>query len=238
MEVYETIVHPISLIFATVAICCLLFLYWRYIWFFRNPPRSIPVEGSGILSPADGTVVYVKEVSPNEEVLTIKQGLKATLNDIVKEDVSRPKILIGIFMSPFNVHFNRAPVSGPVQFIHHYPAQRGNACMAAMHLRTILKWLPLYRNSTHIVGNERTVTKIDGEYREKPLSCYVVQIAAKSVAGIDSYVDQGERVKAGQIFGMIRIGSQVDLLVTPQEGMKIKVCPGTKVRAGETVLIE
>jgi len=141
--VYETIVHPISLILALVALCCLLLLYWRYIWFFRNPARSIPPEDSGILSPADGTVVYVKEVSPNEEVLTIKQGLKATLNDIVKEDVSRPKILIGIFMSPFNVHFNRAPVSGPVQFIHHYPARRENAYMTNMHLRTVLRWLPL-----------------------------------------------------------------------------------------------
>ena len=235
---YETIVHPISLILALVAFCIVLFLYWRYVWFFRNPPRSIPAEGSGILSPADGTVVYVKEVSPNEEVLTIKQGVKATLNDIVREDISRPKILIGIFMSPFNVHFNRAPVSGPVQFIHHYPARRENAYMTNMHLRTVLRWLPLYRNSLHIIGNERTVTKIDGEYREKPLSCYVVQIAARSVAGIDSYVEQGERVRAGQIFGMIRIGSQVDLLVTPREGMKVKVCPGTKVRAGETVLIE
>ena len=238
MEVYETIVHPISLILALVAFCIVLFLYWRYVWFFRNPPRSIPAEGSGILSPADGTVVYVKEVSPNEEVLTIKQGVKATLNDIVREDISRPKILVGIFMSPFNVHFNRAPVSGPVQFIHHYPARRENAYMTNMHLRTVLRWLPLYRNSLHIIGNERTVTKIDGEYREKPLSCYVVQIAARSVAGIDSYVEQGERVRAGQIFGMIRIGSQVDLLVTPREGMKVKVCPGTKVRAGETVLIE
>lgn len=235
---YETIVHPISLILALVAFCIVLFLYWRYVWFFRNPSRSIPAEGSGILSPADGTVVYVKEVSPNEEVLTIKQGVKATLNDIVREDISRPKILIGIFMSPFNVHFNRAPVSGPVQFIHHYPARRENAYMTNMHLRTVLRWLPLYRNSLHIIGNERTVTKIDGEYREKPLSCYVVQIAARSVAGIDSYVEQGERVRAGQIFGMIRIGSQVDLLVTPLEGMKVKVCPGTKVRAGETVLIE
>lgn len=235
---YETIVHPISLILALVAFCIVLFLYWRYVWFFRNPPRSIPAEGSGILSPADGTVVYVKEVSPNEEVLTIKQGVKATLNDIVREDISRPKILVGIFMSPFNVHFNRAPVSGPVQFIHHYPARRENAYMTNMHLRTVLRWLPLYRNSLHIIGNERTVTKIDGEYREKPLSCYVVQIAARSVAGIDSYVEQGERVRAGQIFGMIRIGSQVDLLVTPREGMKVKVCPGTKVRAGETVLIE
>ena len=229
---YETIVHPISLILALVALCSLLFLYWRYIWFFRNPPRSIPTEGSGILSPADGTVVYVKEV------LTIKQGVKATLNDIVREDVSRPKILIGIFMSPFNVHFNRAPVSGPVRFIHHYPARRENACMAAMHLRTALRWLPLYRNSIHIIHNERTVTKIDGQYRGKPLACYVIQIAAKSVSGIDTYVEEGERVRAGQIFGMIRIGSQVDLLVTPIEGMKIKVCPGSKVRTGETILIE
>jgi phosphatidylserine decarboxylase len=238
MEVYETIVHPISFILALVAFCIVLFLYWRYIWFFRNPRRSIPTEGSGILSPADGTVVYVKEVSPNEEVLTIKQGVKATLSDIVREDISRPKILIGIFMSPFNVHFNRAPVSGPVQFIHHYPARRENAYMTNMHLRTVLRWLPLYRNSLHIIGNERTVTKIDGKYGEAPVSCYVVQIAARSVAGIDSYVEQGKRVKAGQIFGMIRIGSQVDLLVTHREGMKVKVCPGSKVRAGETVLIE
>ena len=235
---YETIVHPISFILALVAFCIVLFLYWRYIWFFRNPRRSIPTEGSGILSPADGTVVYVKEVSPNEEVLTIKQGVKATLSDIVREDISRPKILIGIFMSPFNVHFNRAPVSGPVQFIHHYPARRENAYMTNMHLRTVLRWLPLYRNSLHIIGNERTVTKIDGEYRKEPLSCYVVQIAARSVAGIDSYVEQGERVRAGQIFGMIRIGSQVDLLVTLRGGMNVKVCPGSKVRAGETVLIE
>ena len=230
--------HPIALIPALIAFCCLLFLYWRYIWFFRNPPRTIPPEGSGILSPADGTVVYVKEVSPNEEVLTIKQGVKATLHDIVREDISRPKILIGIFMSPFNVHFNRAPVSGPVRFIHHYPARRENACMAAMHLRTVLRWLPLYRNSIHIIHNERTVTKIDGQYRGKPLACYVIQIAAKSVSGIDTFVEQGERVRAGQIFGMIRIGSQVDLLVTPLEGMKIKVCPGSKVRTGETILIE
>ena len=230
--------HTIIFILALVAFCGLLFLYWRYIWFFRNPPRSIPPEGSGILSPADGTVVYVKEVSPNEEVLTIKQGVKATLHDIVREDISRPKILIGIFMSPFNVHFNRAPVAGPVRFIHHYPARRDNACMAAMHLRTVFKWLPLYANSTHIIHNERTVTKIDGEYRGKPLACYVIQIAAKNVSGIDSYVEPGDRVSAGQIFGMIRIGSQVDLLVTPPDGMKIKVGPGSKVLAGETILIE
>ncbi|MFZ2445252.1 MAG: phosphatidylserine decarboxylase [Syntrophobacteraceae bacterium] len=238
MEVCESIVRSLGLTLAFVVFCCLLFLYWRYIWFFRNPSRTIPREDSGILSPADGTVVYVKEVYPGEDVITVKRGVTATLKDITREDISRPKILVGIFMSPFNVHFNRTPVSGRIRFIHHYPALTGNACMAAMHLRTVLRHLPLYKDSIHIVQNERTVTKIDGEYRGGPLSCYVVQIAAKSVAGIDSYVEEGERVRAGQIFGMIRIGSQVDLVFTPREGMKIKVCPGTKVRAGETILVE
>ena len=56
--------------------------------------------------------------------------------------------------------------------------------------------------------------------------------------GIDVYMGEGHQVKAGEIFGMIRIGSQVDLVVTPLEGMNIRVSPGDKVRAGQTVLIE
>ncbi|HIJ69229.1 MAG TPA: phosphatidylserine decarboxylase, partial [Deltaproteobacteria bacterium] len=62
--------------------------------------------------------------------------------------------------------------------------------------------------------------------------------AAKSVNGIDSYIEPQQRVSAGQILGMIRIGSQVDLIVTAFEGMKIRVRPGDRVRAGETILIE
>lgn len=228
----------ISLIFAAAMFCGLLYLYWRSVWFFRNPPRSIPGDDAGILSPADGTVVYVKEVLPGEEVITIKRGVSATLKDITKEDLSRPKVLIGIFMSPFNVHYNRAPIPGRIAFIRHYPAMTKNLCMAAMHFRTIFRQLPFYRNSIHIVQNERTVTRIDGQYRGNPLSCYVVQIAARSVSGIDSYFSQGESVMAGQIFGMIRIGSQVDLVFAPPQGMKIHVGPGAKVRAGETILAE
>lgn len=141
-------------------------------------------------------------------------------------------------MSPFNVHYNRAPVSGTVRFVHHYPASVKNGYMLWMHLRTLFGRVPLYKNSTHIVGNERTVTKIDGEYRGKEIGCYVVQIAAKSVSGIDVYMGEGQKVTAGEIFGMIRIGSQVDLVVTPLEGMNIKVSPGDKVKAGQSVLIE
>ncbi len=223
---------------ASVVVCASLYLFWRHVWFFRNPQRSIPPEGSGILSPADGTVVYVSRTRPGKSVINIKQGMKATLNDIAKEDIARPKILIGIFMSPFNVHYNRIPVSGKIQFIHHHPATVENVSMLSMHLRTLFNRLPLYRNSTHIIRNERTVTKIQGEYRGRQLACYVVQIAARSVNGIDVYTQEGNQVNAGEIFGMIRIGSQVDLVISPLEGMTVKVCAGDKVKAGQTLLIE
>jgi len=212
------------------------YLYWRYVWFFRNPPR-VPPPGESMVSPADGTVVYVTKVAPQQEVIMIKQGLPATLTDIVREDLDSPKILIGIFMSPFNVHYNRAPLPGKVNFIRHHPAKVKNFCMAPMHWRTLLKWAPFYENSRHIIHNERLVTKVEGRFKGEALSYYVVQIAGKSVKGIDSYVNPGEQVTKGEVFGMIRIGSQVDLVAPLLPEMSIMVQPGDKVRAGETVLI-
>ena len=212
------------------------YLYWRYVWFFRNPER-VPPPGESIVSPADGTVVYVSKVEPRQEVIMIKQGLAATLTDIVREDLTAPKILIGIFMSPFSVHYNRAPLPGWIKFIRHHPARLKNYCMASMHWRTLLKRAPFYENSRHIVANERTVTNVAGQFKGETISYYVVQIAGKSVRGIDSYFKPGEQVSKGEVFGMIRIGSQVDLVVPLRPEMSIMVQPGDKVRAGETVLI-
>ena len=79
------------------------FGFWRYFWFFRNPPRQAP-HGDNLVSPADGTVVYVKEVEPHKPAISIKQGVAASINDIVQQDLERPRILVGVFMSPFNVH--------------------------------------------------------------------------------------------------------------------------------------
>lgn len=87
----EKLVHPITIILTFVALGALSYLLWRYVWFFRNPERTAPPEGSGILSPADGTVVYVRHMKPQESVINIKRGLEATLNDITREDITRPK---------------------------------------------------------------------------------------------------------------------------------------------------
>ena len=222
---------------ATIALFLAAYLYWRTVWFFRNPARKISRE-AGLLSPADGTVVYVKRLNPGEEVIAVKKKVRICVNDIVGEDLESERVLIGTFMSPFNVHYNRAPLSGRVHSIRHMGPRTKNVCMTSMHWRVLLGRRPLYRNSTHIAQNERTVTKLEGEFREMKISCHIIQIAGGSVRGIRSFVQEGMHVERGTIFGMICIGSQVDVVVPWVDGMTVKVRPGERVRAGETVLIE
>jgi phosphatidylserine decarboxylase len=227
-----TFTVPLSLILIASA-----YLFWRYVWFFRNPPREIP-DGNTILCPADGRVVYVKQVAPQQPVISQKKGNSFSVNDIVREDLQEARILIGVFMSPFDVHHNRAPVSGRVAFVRHHGARHRNHHMGSMHWRSLLGRFPIYEKSPHIVENERTVTKITGQYNTLPLSCYVIQIAGGSVRGIESRISPGETVKRGDVFGMIRIGSQVDVVITWYKDMTVKVKPGDRVKAGSTIFIE
>jgi hypothetical protein len=67
-------------LFVSVVVSASIYLFWRYVWFFLNPQRIIPPEGTGILSPADGTVVYTSQMKPQESVINIRRGVKATLN--------------------------------------------------------------------------------------------------------------------------------------------------------------
>jgi phosphatidylserine decarboxylase len=90
----------------------------------------------------------------------------------------------------------------------------------------------------HIVQNERAVTQFLAKYKGEPLSLYVVQIGALTVNGIDSFVPPGQLVQRGATFGMIRIGSQVDLVVPWRKDFVVKVRPGDTVRAGESILVE
>lgn len=213
------------------------FLFWRYVWFFRNPERSIP-PGDNIVSPADGTVVYVKDLSPGDDVIVIKEGVSASISDIVKEDLELPRLLVGIFMSPFDVHYNRAPLKGVIEFIGHHPAIKRNINMRPMHVRTLLGMEPYYEDSIHIVQNERKVTKFHGTFKGRSVPCYVVQIAGGHVDGIDSFFDVGHAVEKGEIFGMIRIGSQVDIILPRLPQVEVSVKPGDKVKAGETILYQ
>ncbi|MCL5125755.1 MAG: phosphatidylserine decarboxylase [Deltaproteobacteria bacterium] len=234
MERITTIMIAIGVI---VVLFVAIFLFWRYVWFFRNPHRSIP-PGDNIVSPADGAIVYVRRLVSDDDVIVLKQGLSAKISDIINEDVSMPKVVIGTFMSPLDVHYNRSPIKGRVDFIRHYPAKTKNLNMSSMQFRTLFKVRPYYWNSKHIVENERAVTRIVGLFKGRPISIYVVQIAGGHVSGIDTYLPEGSEVSKGEVFGMIRIGSQVDLILPDLPNMKIRVSEGDSVKAGESVLVE
>lgn len=164
------------------------------IFFFRDPDRVTP-EGEGlIISAADGRVVLIKEVSFPE------------LSD-------EKLIQVSVFLSVFNVHVNRIPVSGVVDEIKYYPG------------KFLAAW-----NDKASLENEQTLISIDTGTKK----IYFKQIAGLIARRIVWKLESGQSVSAGERFGLIRFGSRVDILLPLNSEIRVKV--GDKVKGGETVI--
>lgn len=173
----------------------LLLLMVFTIFFFRNPERVHPQGDGLILSPADGTVVEVSDLDDN--VYT-----------------NLPAKKISVFMSVFNVHVNRVPLSGSVKDVRYH---------AGRFLVASLK-----KASVH---NERNVILLD---TGKDRLVAVVQIAGLIARRIVCYLSKGDPATRGDRLGLIRFGSRVELYL-PKDS-EIDVVRGDKVRAGVTVI--
>jgi len=211
----------------------LFFSYWRLKYFFRDPERSVP-SGRNIVSPADGTVVYVKSIKNGQAPVATKQGKDITLEELARSPVGGrfdSGYLIGIFMSLFDVHVNRTPVSGVVESISHYRSRR-NWSMWRMGMKKLLRRKEIYSASNrYLLENERNTILIDGT-----VPVCVVQIADSYVDRIECWIRRGQKVRKGQRIGRIVMGSQVDVMVPAADGVKIEVKEGQHVCAGETIL--
>jgi phosphatidylserine decarboxylase len=209
----------------------LSFLLWRFWVFFRDPERSVP-SGSNVVAPADGRVLYVTELPPETPPHVVKQGTALPVPEASAIGPAQlPGLLIGIYMFPWSVHVNRAPVAGTVVHVSSHPAAPENRSMvrALMHLA----WgLPIGDGVRRAVaGNARNTIVIAGE-----LPVAVVRIADRYVREIDCYVHEGDAVERGQRIGMIRMGSQCDVFLRRVPGLELRCRPGDSVRAGESVL--
>jgi phosphatidylserine decarboxylase len=131
-------------------------------------------------------------------------------------------------MTPFDVHINRSPIKGKIELMKHY--RHKSLPMTKMWFRTIFKIEPYYKGSIHILENERVITRIKGE-----LTCYIIQIADIAVNKISNWVRIGDIVTKGQRIGIIKMGSQVDI-VLPASRVLPLIKVGQKVKAGETIL--
>lgn len=164
--------------------------------FFRDPQRTAPVKPNVIVSPADGTVLFVKEVEENKFLHS-------------------RALQISVFMNVFNVHVNRIPVSGQVDYLKHI---HGDYLIASLDKAS--------------EKNERSEIGITSEYGK----ILFTQVAGLIARRIITELKPGDKVKIGERFGMIKFGSRVDVVVPLN--FKAAVKKGDKVTAGETILFE
>jgi phosphatidylserine decarboxylase len=190
-------------------------LLWR---FYRDPERSAPQREGTVVSPADGLVIYVHRFEHGELPISTKRGRHYVLDELVRTPLrSEDAVVVGIALSFLDVHVNRAPIAGAVTAQERYPGP----------FRSL-------KDPSAVFANERATTVLE----RGGLQVAVVLIASRLVRRIVSFVRQGDQVALGQRIGAIRFGSQVDVVLPDAENIGIRVSPGDRVRAGETVIAE
>jgi phosphatidylserine decarboxylase len=162
--------------------------------FFRDPDRTPPPGEGLILSPADGKIVDIREVKDAASGAT--------------------GMTVSIFMSPLDVHVNRAPVRGRVEDVRY---QKG-------------RFIAAYHDDASENNERNALTIIDPRGRKVEL----VQIAGIMARRIVCRVKRGDSLEAGERFGIIMFGSRVDVHFPP--GSCVEVAEGQRVRGGETIL--
>lgn len=168
------------------------------VYFFRDPPRSIPSDADAIVSPADGVIAEVVELDHYDFL-------------------DGPAVRIGIFLSIFNVHINRAPRDATIVAMHYKPGEFLNALNPESALRNEFMWIGM-------------------EDQARP----GVRLAVRQISGllarrIVCTLRPGMAVRRGEKFGMIKLGSRTELIV-PRRGVQVNVAVGERVKAGSTVL--
>jgi phosphatidylserine decarboxylase len=198
-----TPIHPAGIPFIAIFFVFTIIIGWLWsplffvglvltvwcVYFFRNPERFTPLlsganKNNLIISPADGKVIEVSKITPDEEL-----GLP---------DGNWTRVCV--FMNVFDVHVNRSPMSGQITYKNYIPGAFFNASMDKASS-----------------DNERLILGMDTENCKK---IAFVQIAGLVARRIICDVDIGSHLKSGDIFGIIRFGSRVDIYFTSESSTK------------------
>ncbi len=188
------VLRLVPVVFWPVAALSVVF-YLIILQFFRNPVREVLVTDNHIVyAPADGRVCVIEEVQETEYF-------------------KDKRLQVSIFMSPFNVHVNRNPVSGLVNYFRYHPG------------KYLVAWHP--KSSTE---NERTTIV----YQFGQTEILMRQIAGALAKRIKWYISEGDSVEQGRDMGFIKFGSRVDLFL-PLDA-KIEVTMDEQVKGNKTIV--
>ena len=178
-----------------LAVSILFFLL--VLQFFRNPRRQIEItDDNKVYAPCDGKVVVIEEANEDEYF-------------------NEKRLQLSIFMSPLNVHVNRNPISGTINYFKYHPG------------KYLVAWHP--KSSTE---NERTTVVIRNGDNEILLR----QIAGALAKRIKTYLNVGDEVEQGSEMGFIKFGSRVDVFLPLNAKINVKI--GDKVKGNKSIIAE
>ena len=170
------------------------FFYVFFLQFFRYPNRKYTVGEDLIVAPADGKVVVIEETEETE---------------FFKDK----RIQVSIFMSPLNVHVNRSPIKGKVEYEKYHPG------------KYLVAWHP--KSSTE---NERNTVV----FKNDKITVLTRQIAGKLARKIISYAEVEKQFEQNEDFGFIKLGSRVDIFLPL--GTKLNVKLNQAVKGGQSII--
>ncbi len=164
-----------------------------FAFFFRDPEREVPSDPEAVISPADGRVIVAGAAEPSAPEGCWRQ--------------------VSIFLSPLDVHINRAPVDGRTTRVEYHPG----------------RFLPAYDAHAAVVNDRNEIwLDHDGE----PVVCR--QIAGVLARRVVCRLTPGDEVQAGQRLGLMKFGSRFDVFLPERAEVLVNV--GDRVRAGETAI--
>lgn len=167
-------------------------------YFFRDPRRTTPTDESLVVSPADGRVTRIEHLNSSATPST---------------DDARKTTVVSIFLSPFDVHVNRAPIAGEIKDVTY----------------TKGKFMIATRDEASLV-NEQNALTIQGAQ----MTVVCKQIAGVLARRIVCWKQAGDRLVLGERFGLIKFSSRTDLVLPPE--VEVLVSVGERVRGGVTII--
>ena len=207
--------------------------------FFRDPIRPTYSDLSYFFSPADGIILYQRQVRPDEAIVEIK-GKAYSLRDALREPrFNQECLVIGIFMTFFDVHVNRVPYPGQLSYKELDPIDTYNHPMLDVEKHILHELRIPTETLEYLHHNQRMVNRIYSS--ELGGAYYVLQIADYDVDCVTPFdLKQNQAAAQGERFSMIRYGSQVDLIVPLSSRFDFEILQNTgdHVEAGIDPLIK
>jgi phosphatidylserine decarboxylase len=213
-----------------VFVCLSLFFY---LYFHRNPKREILLDDNSILSPADGRIVYIKRIQKGDIIESVKKSNHMKLSELldIKDTTTvdmgssaADGVIIGIELRLFDVHITRAPITGLKLLDHHVSGR-----IISMNNPDFE-----YINDRETVVLRKDIEPNNGSHS---LQIAVVQIATFITRTVKSFVREKTHLNQGELLGMIRLGSQVDLIIFSND-THLLVKEHDRVYAGITKIAE